>query len=127
MNKFLDENKGYFYFVFRVIVGLLFFLHGLMKVNAMMAGNIAPGSLMFFAMIIEIVAGVLIVLGLFTRYAAGISALEMLVAYFKAHAPQAVSPLANKGEPALLFFAAFLVLVAYGAGKWAIDNVVEKR
>ena len=123
LNKFLDENQDYFYFVFRVIVGFTFFLHGWMKVSNYMARNIAPGSLMFFAMLIEVIVGIFLIIGLFTRYSAGIAAIEMVVAYFKVHAPQAVSPLANKGEPALLFFAAFLVLVAFGARKWAVDNL----
>lgn len=126
MNKFFDQNKDYFYFGFRIIVGLMFFLHGWMKVGNFMAGNIAPGSLMFFAMIIEVLVGIFLIIGLFTRYSAGIAGLEMIVAYFKVHAPQAVSPLVNKGEPAVLFFAAFLVLVAYGAGKWAVDNTIKR-
>ena len=126
MNKFLDKNQDYFYFVFRVVVGLLFFLHGWMKLQMVLGGQIALGSLMFFAMLIEVIGGAFILLGLFTKYTASISALEMIVAYFKAHAPNGVSPLANHGEPAVLFFAAFLVLATFGARKWAIDNILKR-
>jgi putative oxidoreductase len=79
-------------------------------------------SLMGLAMIIEVVGGALIILGLFTRTTAAIAAVEMLFAYFMAHASNGWSPLANKGEPALLFFASFLVLLAFGARKYAVDN-----
>ena len=115
------------YFVFRLLVGLLFFLHGWQKVSGFADGKIQLMSLFGLAMIIEVIAGVLIVIGLLTRWVALVGAVEMLVAYFYSHAGNGLSPLANKGEPALLFFAAFLVLLGYGAGKWAIDNKLAKK
>lgn len=123
--RFFERHNDKLYFVFRVMVGLLFFLHGWQKVAGFIAGQISLTSLFGLAMIIEVVAGILIILGLLTRWVALVGAVEMIVAYFYAHAPNGLSPLTNNGEPALLFFAAFLVMLGYGAGKWALDNQMK--
>jgi len=127
MKRFLDRNADYFYFAFRVIIGLVFLLHGIMKLPGMFAGTTPVMSLIFLAGIIETVGGAFLILGLFTRSVACISAIEMVFAYFMAHASRGWSPLANNGEPAVLFFAAFLVLAAFGAGRWALDNLKRRR
>src|SRR5256885_15289988 len=67
---------------------------------------------------IEVVAGVLVTLGLFTRLAAFIASGEMAVAYWMQHAPNGFWPLANKGEAAILFCFVFLYLAAAGPGAW---------
>lgn len=120
--NFFETNGDYFYFVFRILVAVLFIMHGWMKVPGIMSGETSIVSLMGLAAIIEVIGGILILIGLLTRWVALIAALEMLVAFFMAHAPQGLNPLANRGEPALLFFAAFLVLIAFGARKWAVDK-----
>ena len=84
-------------------------------------------SLMGLAMIIEVLGGALIVLGLFTRYVAGIAAIEMIFAFFMAHYPKGINPLANGGEASVLFFAAFLVLYAFGSRGYALDNGWKKK
>ena len=114
MEKFLEENASYFYLAFRIIIGALFLLHGIQKVPGVFNGSIPILSLMFLAAVIETLGGALLILGLFTRYIALVSGIEMLVAYFMAHFPKGFNPLVNKGEAALLFFAAFLVLLALG-------------
>lgn len=119
---FFEKNADYFYFAFRVIVGVLFILHGWMKLQGIMGGNMQIMSLMGLAMLIEILGGLFIVVGFLTRWTALIAAIEMVVAYFMSHFPNGISPLANRGEPALLFFAAFLVLIAFGARKWCVDR-----
>lgn len=123
----MEKNAGYFYFVFRVVIGLLFLLHGISKIQMLSGGKITLVSLIGLAMIIEVIGGVMIILGLLTRYVSLITAVEMIIAYFKAHFPQGLNPLANGGEPAVLFFAAFLVLVAYGARKWSLDSKIFKE
>ena len=122
--KFVKKNSDYFYFVFRILIGLLFFLHGYAKVQS----GVFSGSsiLMVAASVIELVAGLFIVLGLFTRSAAFVAAIEMIFAYFIAHFPNGWSPLANKGEASVLFFAAFLILTAYESRKCALDNLFGK-
>ena len=125
MENFLEKNSDYFYFVFRVIIGALFLLHGIQKMSGIFAGKIAFPSLFFFAGFIETIGGALFIVGLLTRYVAIVTAIEMLVAYFTAHLPNGLSPLANKGEPVLLFFAAFLVLITHKP-KIALDNKFNK-
>ena|SRR3989344_8635181 len=120
--EFFESKSDYFYFVFRVIIGLLFLLHGLQKMSGILDGKIALFSLFGAAGVIETIGGILLIVGLFTRYVAVVTAIEMLVAYFMMHLPNGLSPLANKGETALLFFAAFLVIAAFGARKWSIDK-----
>lgn len=131
MEKILEKNSDYFYFVFRILIGLLFLLHGIQKLPGITSGKTAIFSLIGLAGIIELIAGVLLIVGFLTRYIAFISAIEMLVAYFKAHAStesinMLLNPLANKGEAAILFFAAFLVLIAFGARKWALDSIRKR-
>lgn len=117
------------YIIFRILIGFLFFLHGIQKLPGILSGKTAAFGLFWFAGIIELVGSVFIILGLLTIYTALISGIEMLVAFFYAHVgPNGVwHPLVNKGEPALLFFAAFLVLFVYGAGKLSIDGVISKK
>ena len=122
MNRFFEKNGNIFYLVFRVIVGVLFLLHGIQKLPGIFDGSTSVVSLMFLAALIETIGGILLIIGLFTRTVALISAVEMLVAYFMVHMPGGINPLQNKGELALLFFAAFLVLLAFGAKKWGIDS-----
>ncbi len=114
--------------VFRIFVGLLFMQHGAQKLFGWFGGNsVGLFSLMGAAGVIEFFGGLLLVVGLFTRPVALIAALEMLVAYFKAHFPSGFIPLMNKGELALLFFACFLVLLVYGANKFSLDALWFKK
>ncbi|MBI2672225.1 DoxX family protein [Candidatus Woesearchaeota archaeon] len=127
LNNWIKGYEGYFYFVFRVFVGLLFMQHGVQKLFGWFGGNsVNLTSLMGLAGVIETFAGLAIVLGLLTRWAALISALEMAIAYFMAHFPNGWVPLKNGGELALLFFAAFLVIIAEGSKKWSLDKIVFK-
>lgn len=120
MQKFFHEHGDYFYFVFRVLIGLLFFLHGVQKVFS--PQPFPAFSLFWFAMIIELIVGVAIIVGGFTRIVALIGAIEMVVAYAYMHLPKGWNPLSNQGELAVLFFAAFLVLMTYGSKKWGITE-----
>lgn len=122
MANFFEKKGDYLYVVFRVIIGLLFLLHGIAKIGTEVL------TLMGLAMIIEIVAGVFLILGFFTRTVAAIAALEMAYAFLFVHvASGGWNPLANKGETALLFFVAFLAIAAFGARRWAIDNSLRRR
>ncbi|MEN9626740.1 MAG: hypothetical protein RL557_1068 [archaeon] len=123
--KVSPKNAETMYVVFRVIVGLTFLLHGIMKIPGLRAGTTEIMSLMALAALIEVVGGAFLIIGLWVKPTATIAAIEMAYAFLVVHVygnAWNFNPLANKGEPALLFFAAFLVLIAYGAGKWAIDK-----
>ena len=115
----------------RIIAALLFMQHGLMKLFAFPGPQ--PGvpdplpAILLAAAWIEVVAGGLIALGLFTRAAAFLCSGMMAVAYFMAHASQGFWPALNGGEPAILFCFIFLYLVFAGPGTWSLDAVVRKK
>ena len=107
----------------RVVTGLLFLEHATQKFFAFPTPfpvNPLPPMLMA-AGVIELITGVLVTLGLFTRLAAFVAAGEMAVGYFMMHMPQGFWPAANKGEAAILFCFIFLYLAAAGPGAWSVD------
>jgi putative oxidoreductase len=109
----------------RIVTGLLFLEHATSKFLAFpvpFAVHPLPPLLMA-AGVIELVAGVLVTLGLFTRIAAFIASGEMAVGYFMMHFPQGFWPLVNKGEAAILFCFVFLYLAAAGPGAWSVDRL----
>lgn len=110
--------------ILRIIVGLLFLEHGLSKFFGFPVPfpvNPLP-PLLIAAGVIELVAGALVTIGLFTRLAAFIASGEMAVAYFYGHFPKGFWPVANEGEAAILFCFVFLYIAAAGAGAWSIDG-----
>lgn len=125
IEKYSSKISGILYLVFRLLVGLMFMVHGIPKLVGLLGE--APGYFMGVAGLLEFVGGLAIAVGFFVRLAALGDAIEMLVAYFMVHAPQGLSPLANKGELALLYFSAFLVLLLYGAGKYSLEKAVLGR
>jgi putative oxidoreductase len=110
--------------VLRIIVGLLFLEHGLMKIVGFPApmgtGPLSP--MLLAAGTIELVAGALIVLGFFSRIAAFIASGEMAAAYFIAHFPRNFYPAQNGGDAAILFCFLFLYMAAAGPGAFAVNN-----
>ena len=124
-NKLLKQHSDKLYFVFRVMIGLLFFMAGSTKLFGWFGGTPVPipfGSLFWFAGAIEVTVGVLLIVGFLARYAAAFAAIEMVFAWFIGHVPQGWNPLTNMGLPALLFFAAFLAIAAKGAGTWSLGK-----
>ena len=83
--------------------------------------EIALFSLMGLAGLLEVVGGVLILVGLFTRPVAFVLSGFMAVAYFMAHAPQSFYPALNEGDAAVLFCFIYLYLVFAGPGAWSVD------
>jgi putative oxidoreductase len=111
--------------ILRIMAGLLLLQHGTAKLLGFPAGAIPPNfnlmSMPGYAGIIELVCGILIVLGLFTRPAAFLASGMTAVAYFMAHASQNFFPILNRGELAVLYCFVFLYLAAAGPGPWSID------
>ncbi len=127
MTQTLDRNAPAALGALRIISGLLFLAHGTQKFLSFPAGERAGSGLAFdnpaaFAGIIELVAGTLITLGLFTRPAAFIASGTMAAAYFIAHAPQNFFPVNNMGDAAILYSFVFLLFVFTGPGRFALDN-----
>lgn len=128
IEKYGKKYSGALYTIFRVIVGVFFLFHGLMKFGVFSDMMATTGSLMWFAAVIEIVVGIAVTLGLFTRAAAVLGAVEMLVAFVMGHAmPNGWNPITNGGELALLFFAAFLVMIIHGAGTASLEKAMMKK
>jgi putative oxidoreductase len=121
--RFLERFTEPFYALFRIVFGLLFATHGVQKVFGVFGGQKMDAPLMIAAGWIELLAGVLIVIGLFTGVAAFIASGEMAVAYFMNHAPNGPWPVQNHGEPAVLYCFAFLYMAARGSGIWSIDQL----
>jgi len=115
--------------ILRIVAGLLFVEHATQKFFAFPAPfPMQPLPPLFMAAgTIELVAGSLITLGLFTRFAALIASGEMAVAYFMIHNPQGFWPILNKGEVVILFCFTFFYLIFAGPGAWALDHVVGKK
>ena len=116
------------FFVFRVLVGFMFFAHGAQKMFGWFGGTQqALGSLLGVAGLLELLVGLAILLGLWVRAAAVVGAIVMLVAYFYMHASAGWNPLVNGGELALLYFVSFLVLLEHGARKWSLETMLWKK
>jgi putative oxidoreductase len=117
----------------RIVAGFTFSLHGMQKLLGLfggMGGNGGTahlGTLPWFAGGLELIGGLVLVLGLFTSPVAFILSGEMAVAYFKAHFPQGFFPLVNHGELAALYCFIFLYLCIAGAGPISLDYLVRKE
>ena len=83
------------------------------------------GSLIWTAGFLEVVGGLLLVLGLFTRPVAFLLCGEMAVAYFRQHAPRGFWPIINGGELAVLYCFVFLYLALAGPGPVSLDRVLR--
>jgi putative oxidoreductase len=119
--------------ILRIMTGLLFLEHGTQKLlNFPPRVNNAPmpdlTTLPGMQGVIELVGGIMIILGLFTRPVAFILAGDMAVAYFMAHAPRGFFPISmggNGGELAIMYCFVFLYLMVAGAGAWSVDATRE--
>jgi len=111
----------------RIVAAFLFMQVGSAKLFAfpaaiMPGGGTAPlGSLPWFAGVLEVFGGALLLVGLFTRPIAFLLSGEMAVAYFYGHAPQGFWPVLNMGTDAAFFAFLFLYFSAAGAGPWSLD------
>ena len=115
----------------RIVSGLLFLAHGVVKVFGFPAGA-EPGqqellSLFGIGGLIELVTGLLLILGLFTRPAALVASGQMAVAYWMFHFPSSPYPAVNGGDAAILFCFVFLYIFTAGPGAWSIDDRSAKR
>ncbi len=128
VEEFLNKNRDYFYAAFRILVGLMFVQHGAQKLFGALGGTQVQTMLSLFGVagFIEFFGGLLITFGLFTRVAAFFGIADMLGAWYIAHMPKGWIPIQNGGELAALYFAAFLVILSQGTGKFGLDNLFKK-
>ncbi|MEU8031379.1 DoxX family protein [Streptomyces sp. NPDC049099] len=135
MTARLNSAQPYVLGLFRIVVGLLFAVHGAASLFGVLGGAAGtqggtipsgtwPG---WYAAVIQLVAGGLVLLGLGTRGAALIASGSMAYAYFDVHQQAALWPIQNGGELSVLFCWAFFMLVFTGSGAFGLDRLVGRR
>ncbi|WP_326550069.1 DoxX family protein [Micromonospora sp. NBC_01813] len=119
---------------FRMVLGLLFALHGAATLFGVFGGHRGSGEAAtigawptWWAALIQFVGGLLVLTGLGTRAAAIICSGSMAYAYFVVHQPDALLPLNNGGELAALFCWSFLLVAAVGPGRYSLDALLHRR
>lgn len=135
MERFLGRFSPQLYALLRIVAGFIFMLHGSQKLLGTPAmpgqpGGKAPASLPPLLMVaggIELVCGLLILLGLLAGWAAFLASGEMAVAYFIQHFPRHPLPVVNQGDPAVLFCFIFLYIASVGSGIWSLDSLLFRR
>ena len=124
MKSFLDQYSDVAYVLLRVVLAFLFMSHGVQRVYAGVWPGLFPIDI---ANVIEVIAGPLILVGLFTPLAAFIASGEMAIAYFVAHAPQNLWPQFNNGEISVALAFGFLYIATRGGGKYSLDAMMGKK
>jgi len=109
-----------------IIAALLFLEHGLQKYFGFPSAGLHLSPLLYVQGVIEIVGGILLLVGAYTRILAFILAGDMAVAYFLAHFPHSFFPAVNGGDAAVLYCFTFLYLVFAGGGPWSLDNALKQ-
>ena len=119
--------------LFRLVTGLLFSLHGAGTVLGLFGGNKGSGEALpvgqwpgWWAGLIQLVCGILVMAGLFTRPAALLASGSMAYAYFVVHQPQALLPTQNGGVTPALYAWVFLAIAVLGAGPWSLDALLRR-
>ncbi len=125
---FISKLEPWIYSIMRMIAGFLFLWHGSQKLFGIPhAGFHFPTYIVLIAGPIEFFGGLLIMIGLWSRYAAFISSGEMAYAYWTSHATHAFLPLLNHGELAILYCFLFLFISSRGSGLISIDQFLKKK
>jgi len=129
MLKKLQKFHAEGYAVFRIVVGLMFVQHGAQKLLGWFGakGTVPLVSLMGLAGTIELVGGLAIAVGFFSRLASVGGMAVMIGALATVHFPQGWVPIMNKGELPLLFLACFIMVLVHGNGKWSLEKALLKK
>ena len=131
-NAFFETWQPRALALLRIVTAYLFMSHGTSKLLGVPHLAVFDGlqifSLVGVSGILELVGGLLELVGLFTRPAAFVLSGEMAFAYFMGHAPQGnvLVPMLNQGELAVLYCFVFLYFAAAGAGAWSIDRALRR-
>lgn len=129
----LNRAQPYALGLFRIVIGLLFACHGAASLFGVLGGAMGGGTVetgawpAWYAAVIQLVGGGLVLLGLGTRFAAFIASGSMAYAYFKVHQPESLWPLQNGGEASVLFCWTMLLLVFTGSGALGLDRLFAGR
>lgn len=128
LNRFLESQTERAYALMRIVSGLLFTFHGFQKLFGFLGGHLqTAGSQLWFGAIIEVVCGLAIAFGVFTRWTAFLASGTMAVAYIQFHwklrFDAAFFPAINQGELAVIDCFLFLFLACKGGGGWSVDSL----
>jgi putative oxidoreductase len=124
MARFMAPFNKYAYSLLRIMTGLLFLFHGSQKLLGFpgSAPDGIPPFIFYVSGSIELIGGALVMIGLFTRWAAFFCSGLMAVAYWMAHGSKALIPIQNGGELAVLYCFIFLLISAQGPGIFSADK-----
>lgn len=118
--------------IVRVFIGFSMLSHGFPKLQMLLEGGkiefydflgLGPQISLILTIIAEFVCSILVILGLFTRVALGFLIFTMIIAAFVVHGADPF----EKREMALIYLSAYLLLMTFGAGRFSIDHMIEKR
>lgn len=128
MERFLGRYEPYFYALLRIVSGFMFLLHGTQKLFAFPppAKAMEGSTFMTVTGALELVLGLLIMVGFLGGYAAFLASGMMAVAYFMAHQPNGALPIQNGGELAALFSFVFLYIASRGSGALSVDATMRR-
>ena len=135
-NKHHEKLEGWALLVMRLIVGVIFVAHGYQKIGLGMdqvagffrsTGIIFPLFFAYFITYLELIGGILLILGLFTHLIAKLFVIEMLVAFLMVHVSKGL--FVNQGgfEYVAVLFGAAMVIMVFGPGKIAVEDFLQKR
>ena len=124
MPPILKTREAEVYALMRIVVGFCFMWHGSQKLLGVPGGapGGAPAFVIYIAGPIELVGGLLIMIGFLTQWAAFVASGLMAFAYWLAHGTKALLPIQNQGEMAVLYCFVFLYISARGGGLWSFDG-----
>jgi putative oxidoreductase len=121
----MRRYEGETYALMRIVVGFLFLWHGVQKLFGfppLPEGIVVPAFVTWIAGPIELFGGLLVMIGLFTGWAAFLCSGLMAFAYWMGHGMKALLPILNQGELAAAYCFVFLFIAARGAGRWSVDG-----
>ncbi|MFH8977031.1 DoxX family protein [Streptomyces sp. NPDC017890] len=128
----LERSREYVIGLFRIVVGLLFACHGAASLFDVLGGPHGAGPGLaewpgWWAAVVQLLGGALVLCGLGTRPAAVLCSGSMAYAYFTEHQSDALFPIENGGELATMFCWSFLLIAAIGPGRWTLGPLLRLR
>ncbi|NDZ79110.1 DoxX family protein [Streptomyces sp. SID10853] len=129
MDTRLTQAQPYTLGLFRIVIGTLFTCHGVASLFGLLGGHSLPAGSWpgWYAAVIQLGAGGLVLLGLGTRTAALLGSGSMAFAYFDIHQRRGLLPIENGGEAAVFFCWTLLLIAVSGPGAVALDRLINGR
>jgi putative oxidoreductase len=128
--RYLSRYEDEAFAILRIVAGFLFLWHGTQKYfnyPPLPPGVVVPLFVVYVGGTIEFIGGILVMIGLGTRWAAFLASGEMAYAYWMMHGHHALLPLVNQGEIAFLYCFVFLFICIRGAGIWSVDALIKRH